>query len=82
MDKASAPGAGDSRFESWAGHLMQSVKKRLHRGPRGASMTAASAITPFFFAGFSLCGRELFVRPHRASAEILQWREEPARRRD
>ena len=21
MDKASAPGAGDSRFESWAGHL-------------------------------------------------------------
>jgi hypothetical protein len=21
MDKASAPGAGDSRFESWAGHI-------------------------------------------------------------
>ena len=27
MDKASAPGAGESRFESWAGHSMHIAKK-------------------------------------------------------
>ena len=26
MDKASASGAGDSRFESWAGHLLSATK--------------------------------------------------------
>ena len=45
MDKASASGAGDSRFESWAGHLMQSSSNRLHRLLRSASMTAATAKT-------------------------------------
>ena len=27
MDKALAPGAGDSRFESWAGHFVDGVRK-------------------------------------------------------
>ena len=38
MDKASAPGAGDSRFESWAGHSM-----RLHVG---AAASTGSCKTP------------------------------------
>ena len=32
MDKASASGAGDSRFESWAGHF-ESVQAFLHGRP-------------------------------------------------
>jgi hypothetical protein len=31
MDKASASGAGDSRFESWAGHLV--IKFKPNRSP-------------------------------------------------
>ena len=34
MDKASASGAGDSRFESWAGHLLVCVNFFLHLEPR------------------------------------------------
>ena len=49
MDKASASGAGDSRFESWAGHLMHLSNNRLHRLPRSASMAAATAIIPCGF---------------------------------
>ena len=30
MDKASAPGAGDSRLESWAGHLLAHTRKVNH----------------------------------------------------
>ena len=29
MDKASASGAGDSRFESWAGHLLRACRDDL-----------------------------------------------------
>ena len=37
MDKASASGAGDSRLESWAGHVMLSGPRRICQVCTGAS---------------------------------------------
>ena len=49
MDKASASGAGDSRFESWAGHLVMLMNLKAGRLPhvsRESSGLAEASMHP------------------------------------
>ena len=46
MDKASASGAGDSRFESWAGHLLAKTMcgQHLHDGFERAFLSSSASL--------------------------------------
>ena len=56
MDKASASGAGDSRFESWTGHvLLCACQEALHSLRRLLALSCFDALSCAFLRSFASC---------------------------